>query len=192
MALLTNSATFTVGAASLEFVEVTVTVLPPAPSALGKGRLIHPTYGTLDYSYPPTEWTNLDTDVIAPPTWASSKTLLGSSNTLWPGDIRDVTCTEIWNGDRGGLRMPIGQFRTLLMMVLDPPDPAVARVQWWPSYATALGYEVYLQGFSVGGQGVTLNWLSRAEQYMEGTEGWVALNDAVLTLKIAGRVEAPV
>ncbi len=188
MALLSNSASFAVGAASLDFEETVIVVLPPAPSSLGKGRLIHPTLGTLDYEYPPTAWTNLDTDVIAQPIWASSKTLLGSSNALWAGDIRDITCTEQWTSERGQLRMPIGQFRTLLAMVLNPPDPDVDVVEWYPSYANALGYRVALTTLSVGGQGVSLNWLSRADDYLEDAIGWIADNDVVLAIKIIGRV----
>lgn len=186
MALLTNTATFAVGAASLEYVEVSVVVLPPAPSSEGKGRLVHPVLGTLDYAHPPTSWTNLDTDVIAPPVWSSAKTLIGSANTLWPGDLRDVTCVERWTTDRGQLRLLMGQFRTMLAMLLDPPDPATATVLWYPSYATALGYKVALVGLTVGGQGITLNWVSRATEYGYDDEG-ISTGDVELTLKILGR-----
>ncbi len=190
MALLSNSASFAVGAASLDFEETVIVVLPPAPSSLGKGRLIHPTLGTLDYEYPPTDWDNINGDVIVKPVWSSSKTLLGSSNTLHAGDIRDVTCFEQWTSERGQLRMPMGQFQTLLAMYTNPPDPNPAgpQIEWYPDYTSSLGYKVSLTDLTVGGQGIRFNWLSHANEYLEDAQGWIADNDVVLSIKIIGRV----
>lgn len=151
----------------------------------GLGRLVHPTLGTLEYVHPPTEWVNLDADVIAPPVWVSTKTLSGTSNTLWPGNIRDVVCVERWK-ERGALRMTMGQLRTMLAFYQSPPDPTLAAVQWFPDYASALGFRVAMVSLTVGGEGVTLDWVSRFNAATAGS--FVSDRDVELRLRILGRV----
>src|SRR5579862_3243807 len=97
MPTLTSSSTLAIGSGSAVVESVAIPILPGIVAPGGKGRLIHPTLGTLDYDYAPDEWVNLAHDVIVPPVWATTKTLSGASNALWPGDIRDVEVQEIWN-----------------------------------------------------------------------------------------------
>lgn len=179
MPTLTNSDTFTIGGAAPVVEELSLLVLPPASSTTGKGRLVHPTLGTLDYDNAPTRWRNIDGDIIAAPTWASTKTLQGAANTLWPGAIRDVDCLEAWDSDAGGIKMRMSMLRGLILFFQNPPDPAVGAVQWYPSYTTDLAYTVALVDLTVGGQGVTLDFVSR--------QGW-ARGDVELTLRVLGRV----
>lgn len=179
MPTLTNTTTFTIGGGAPVVEELTLLVLPPPAEATGKGRLVHPTLGTLDYSYAPNSWTNVDGDVIAAPVWASTKTLQGASSTLWRADIRDVECRERWNTEAGGLKMPIEMVRTLILFFTNPPDPASSAVEWYPTYTSSLGFKVALVDLNVGGQGVTLDWVTR--------KGWVT-GDVELALRILGRV----
>lgn len=163
MATLTSSATLTVGAGAVEAESVTLAVLPIAAPGEGTGRLVHPTLGTLDYDTPPDEWTGLDGDALVPPVWASVATLDGAANTLWPGALRDVVCEERWLAE-GGLSMKLAQLRALLSFWATPPDPASAYVTWYPSYTSALAFQVVLLGVEVAGQPLTLNHLAlRAE-----------------------------
>jgi hypothetical protein len=62
MPTLTNSATLAIGAAVPAVEEVSIAVVPAASVATGNGRLVHPTLGTLDYTYAPNAWTNVDGD----------------------------------------------------------------------------------------------------------------------------------
>lgn len=176
MTTLTSSATFSIGAAAVVTESASTLILPVASASQGRGRLIHPSLGTYDYQHAPDEWTNLDGDVLIAPIWASSKTLSGSSNTLWMGDIRDVTVEEHWTGQ---LSASLAHLRMLLAFWQNPPDPADAYVQWYPSYANTHGYNVLLLAVEVGGQAVTLNYISR--------QGWVAA-PITLRMKIAGRI----
>ena len=176
MPTLTNSSTFSIGAGSTAVEEVTLTVIPAASAPVGKGRLEHPTLGVLDYTYNPNAWTNIDGEVLAPPTWATSKTLSGSSNTLWRGDIRDVVCTERWTKEAGGIVMPMGMLRTLLLFYLNPPDPASAWVVWRPRYTTEQAYRVLLTSLQVGGDGITLTPIAT-------NKDWV-VDEVSLSLKI--------
>jgi hypothetical protein len=182
MPALTNSATLSFGPGSPAVDEVTVTVLalPVTPAPTGRGRLVHPTLGTLDYNYAPTNWTNIDGDVLTTPVWASSKTLQGAATTLWRGDLRDVTCTEHWDQDAGELRMPIEMLRTLIAFYSNPPDPASGYVAWHPTYTTDLVFKVALVGLTVGGQGITLDSIATRRHW--------ARRDVELTLKVLGRV----
>jgi hypothetical protein len=181
MPTLTGSSTFAIGATVVTHEEVSITALPAVSEGDGMGSLVHPTLGTLEYDHPPTEWVNVDSDVIVAPAWSSVKTLLGSANTLWAGNIRDVVCVERWRGRGGDLRMKIGQLRTLIAFFVAPPDPSTAAVLWYPSYCSALGFEVALVGLTVGGEGVALDWVSQQDP------GFVADRDVELTLKVLGR-----
>lgn len=183
MPVLTQTTTFTVQSAPTGAQTVPIFVSLTGNHVMpGLGRLVHPTLGTLNYTHPPTEWQNIDGDVIAPPVWSSTKTLSGTSNTLWAGNIRDVVCVERWR-ERGALRMTMGQFRTMLAFYQNPPDPSVAAVEWYPDYTSALGFRVAMVSFTVGGDGVTLDWVS-----MHSPEAFVADRDVELQLRILGRV----
>lgn len=179
MPTLTNTATLAIGAGAPAVEEVEITVIPAASVVSGKGRLVHPTLGALDYTYTPNKWTNIDGDVIAPPTWASSKTLQGSSNTLWRGDIRDVTVVERWTRDAGGIIMPMDMLRTLLLFFLNPPDPASAWVLWYPTYTSDLSFKVLLTNLQCGGDGITLDTIA-------SKKGWTT-EEVALFLKIVAR-----
>lgn len=185
MPIILTSTMFTVAAAPVAAETVPIYVTPSASGALmpGLGRLVHPTLGTLDYAHPPTEWTNIDGDIIAPPTWASTKTLSGTSNTLWAGNIRDVVCVERWR-DRGALRMTMGQLRSMLAFYCTPPDPSAAAVHWYPEYTSSLGFSVAMVSLTVGGDGVTLDWVARRAP----AESFVADRDVELRLRILGRL----
>jgi len=176
MTTLTSSATFTIGAAATVAETATALILPVAGAGTGRGRLIHPTLGTYDYVHAPDQWTNLDGDVIVSPIWANTKTLSGGSNTLWAGDIRDTVVEERWTGQ---LSASLAHLRLLLAFWQNPPDPAEAYVEWYPSYANALGYKVVLLAVEVGGQGVNLDFISR--------QGWVT-SPIALRMKVAARV----
>ena len=166
MPVLISSATFTIGAASPAVEELTLTVLPAAVGSGGKGRLIHPTLGTFDYDAAPDQWTGIDTDILIPPVWASSKTLAGTSNTLWRGTVRDAVCVETWSAERG-IAMSMAQFRMLLAFWQNPPDPANGFVQWWPSYTSAFGFDVILTDLTAGGKGITIDAIA-AQGYLAG------------------------
>ncbi len=162
MTTLTSQNTFTIGDASTLVAQATITVLPVAGAGQGRGRLVHPTLGTYDYGYAPDEWEGLDQDVLIAPVWASSRTLEGAANTLWPGHIKDVECTERWTSQ---LSMSMEQLRMLLSMWLNPPAPP-SYVTWYPSYTTALGFKVILLGVTSGGSVLTLDAITR--------QGWAA------------------
>lgn len=140
---------------------VTLTVLPIAGPGEGKGRLIHPTLGTYDYRHAPDEWTNLSSDIVIAPVWANARTLDGAANTLWPGSMQDVECSERWTSP---VSMEISFFNQLLVFWQNPPQPP-GYVEWWPSYQNDLGYRVILLEVKSGGQQVTLDFVSR--------KGWV-------------------
>jgi hypothetical protein len=176
MTTLTSSSTFAIGDAITVVEQAQAIILPVASAGEGRGRLIHPTLGVYDYQHAPDEWTNLDGDVIISPIWSSSKTLSGSSNTLWMGDIRDTVIEERWTGQ---LSASLAHLRALLAMWQNPPDPAADYVEWWPSYANALGFKVLLIALEVGGQAISLNYVAR--------QGWVAA-PITLRLKIAERL----
>lgn len=178
MPILTASATWTLGAASPAAEELEIPILPAATGTSGRGRLVHPTLGIIDYEQGPDEWSGIDTDVLTPPVWASTKALSGASNTLWRGTLRDGVCTERWTAEEG-LSMPLEQLRLLLAVWQNPVDPAAGYLQWWPNYTTTLGYQVLMTDVSVGGQGVTLDFITR--------QGWVAA-PVTVTYRIAGRL----
>lgn len=179
MPILTSSATWTLGAASPAADELDIPILPAAQASSGRGRLIHPTLGTIDYAQSPDEWSGIDTDILTPPTWATTKTLSGAANTLWRGTLRDGVATERWTAE-DGLSMSLDQLRLLLAIWQNPIDPAAGALQWWPNYTTSLGYKVALTDVAVGGSsGVTLDFVTR--------QGWVA-GPVALTYRILGRV----
>lgn len=189
MTTLTSSATFTIGAGTPVIETAQITVLPALSGATGKGRLIHPTLGTLDYPNAPDEWINMDGDIIVAPTWATVKTLEGATNALWQGNMRDVTVQEVWIQE---LNVTIAFLRQLIAFWTTPPDPVTGTpVQWWPNYTNALGFEVVLENLQVEGdgqglrdsllrEGVTLNALTQ-------TAGWVS-GKVTNTMRILGRV----
>lgn len=176
MSTLTSSATLTIAAASVAVESVNLTVLPVPASNTGRGRLIHPSIGTYDYTRGPDEWVNLDGDAIVSPIWASTKTLLGAANTLFMGDIRDVVVEERWTQ---AICCEISHLRALMAMWMNPPDPSVAYVQWYPTYSSIQGFNVVLLGLTLGGKEITINSLSHA--------GWVR-GPLVLRMRIAGRL----
>lgn len=182
MPSLTNTATFSFGPASPTAEETTVSVvpLPLAPAPSGRGRLVHPTLGTLDYDYAPSNWTDIDGDVIVRPVWATSKTLQGSATTLWQGDVRDVVCIERWDQDAGELRMPIDMLRSLIAFYMNPVNPADGYVAWHPTYTTDLAFKVALVNLTCGGQGITLDSIATRRDW--------ARRDVELTLKVLGRL----
>jgi hypothetical protein len=181
MTTLSSSATVTIGAGSAVVDSIAIQVLPAIGSSTGNGRLIHPTLGTLDYDYGPDEWLNVDGDVIVAPIWANAKTLLGSSNALWQGNLRDVLVEERWSQ---ALNVKLSFMRQLLSFWQTPPDPDTdPPVQWWPNYTTALGFNVAMVNLVVegtgGSSGITLN--------PDGVlRGWVS-GKLTLSMRILGR-----
>lgn len=187
MTTLTSSSTITIGAGSAVVDSITIPILPVLSPGTGKGRLIHPTLGTLDYPNKPDEWVNIDQDVVIPPIWTTTKTLKGSINVLSQADIRDVIVEEHWAQE---MNVTIGFLRMLLAFWCNPPDPSGTPVQWWPNYATTLGYQVVLLNLQVGSglqngrersDGITLNPL------VYDPVNWVD-EPVTLTMRILGRV----
>lgn len=182
MPTLTSSSTFTIGAGSAVVESVAVPILPAIGSTTGKGRLIHPTLGTLDYPNAPDEWRNIDGDVIIAPIWTNAKTLLGSSNALWQGNIRDVEVEERWNYS---MNVQAAFFRQIVSFWVNAPDPDTdAPVQWWPNYISPLGFQVAIKDIAIGDQGkqtgVVLDPLLPLR-------GWVS-GKIIVTMQILGRV----
>ena len=179
MTTLTATGTFAVGAGSVTTLATTVTIIPSTGTGTGRGRLVHPTLGSFDYLRGPDEWQNIDTDAIIAPIWSSTKTLLGAANSLFQGDLRDVVIEERWTQR---VAMELDQARMLIAMWQTPPDPTVAYVQWYPSYANALGFNVVLLDLAIGGgTGITLNPLTK------NGVGW-ARGPVVLKMRIASRI----
>lgn len=152
MPTLTSSTFFTVANQATAVETIQLAVVPAGTGAAGGyGRLVHPALGTLDYTLPPHEWTNLDSDVIIPPTWSASKTLSSTANTLWPGALRDVVVSETWTPD-AGLSMPMPMLRLMMAFYLNPPDLAADQyVEWYPTYSSGLGFKVILEGLDIDG-----------------------------------------
>ena len=126
--------------------------MPAASYPHGTGRIVHPTLGAFDYEAAPDEWTNIDGDVVVLPTFSATKTLQGAATSLWNGDIRSVICEERWLS-LGGLAMPVGQLRAILACAMNPVDPAVAYMQWYPTYTTSIGYQAILLDVVIGSAG---------------------------------------
>jgi hypothetical protein len=154
-----------------------LTVLPVPVGATGRGRLIHPTFGTYDYPMPPDEWVNLRGDAIIAPIWASTKTLLGAANTLFVGDVRDVICEERWT--QGIVYGGTAHADALIAMWSNPPDPSVAYVQWFPNYSSTQGFNVVLLGLTLGQKDITTSSLSH---------GGHDRGPLILRLRIASRI----
>lgn len=179
--------TFPVIDATTAVADVTFYSLPEFPVQQGRGRLVHPLFGPFDYHAKPDEWVNIDTDIVIPPVWSSVRSLGGSVNALWPGYVRDVVVEERWKS-LGGLAMPIGQLRWMIMMWVNPVDPDTGYVQWYPNYVSPLGYRVLLLNLAVGGQqGIALDDVIN---YLDanGPDGWVTA-PVTLTMKIVERLE---
>ena len=164
MPTLTNSASFTVIAATPVSESVQVRVLPLSAGSSGTGRLVHPTLGTLDYPYAPDVWEGVDTDVLVPPVWSYAPTLSSGVNSLWAGNIKDVTPMERWTSE---VSMPMAFVRSLLNFWMNPPDPATGFVLWSPSYVNSLTYKVILSMVSSNGTTLTFSYISR-QQWLEG------------------------
>ena len=127
----------------------------------------------------------MDGDALIMPTIASSKTLQGASSSLWQGNIRDVVCEERW-GIFSDLSMPVSQLRMILACAMNPVDPSVAYMQWYPTYNTDLGFNVLLLDVVVGSakqpimanlsgfksQGIEFDDLINASS-SDGSGGWV-------------------
>lgn len=175
MSTLTATTAFTVGASSTVVEATTVVILPAIAAGAGRGRLVHPTLGTYDYAQMPDQWTNVDGDVIIPPIWASSKTLDGAANTLWQGNLRDVQVVETWT-----FAISIAHLRAILAMWQNPPDPDDGYVAWYPNYANGNGYSVLMLDVTVGGQGVTLNYISRRHSFV--------IEDMALSMRVVARL----
>lgn len=188
MTTLTSSSTFTIGAGSAVVDSVSVPILPLLSPGTGKGRLIHPTLGTLDYENCPDEWVNLDQDVIIPPIWTTTKTLQGAANALWQGNIRDVIVEEHWTQE---VNVKTNFLRSLISFWANPPDPVSGTpVQWWPNYATTLGFKVILMNVQVGSglknvreryDGIVLN------VFAQDPNEWVT-EPVTVTMRILARV----
>jgi hypothetical protein len=157
MSVLTSSATLAIADGAYEYESVIVTVLPAAMDGTGTGRLTHPSLGSYDYERPPDEWTNMRGDAVIAPIWATTKTLLGAANTLFAGDLRDVIVEERWTQS---IVWKSSMVDMLLSMWTTPPDPTVAFVQWFPSYANDLGFNVVMIGMTLGGRDITTTSLS--------------------------------
>ncbi len=155
MATLTANTAFTIAASSTVVADVDVEVIAIAAAGAGRGRLVHPTLGTFDYPYMPEQWTNMDGDSIIKPKWQTAETLSSGQATLWGGNVRDVECVESWTAP-GGLSMPMSMLRMLISIFQNPVDPTVDYLQWWPSYTTALGFDVIMSNLTVGGSDITL------------------------------------
>jgi hypothetical protein len=156
MTTLTNSSTFSIGAGTTTVESVSFPILPAISSTQGRGRLIHPTLGTYDYSHQPDKWKGIDGDLLVAPIWSYSKTLLGGANTLMTGHIRDVLCTEQWT-----FAIPIAHLRSLILFWMNPPDPDDGFVQWCPNYTSENGFYVAIVGLEVGEEEITLDWISQ-------------------------------
>lgn len=183
---ISSSATFQVAGGTTAAVQLTLPVLPVWPVESGYGRIIHPTIGAFDYETKPDEWMNIDTDVIIPPVWASTRTMTGAANVLWNGDIRDVVVEERWKA-LGGLAMPISQLRMLLMIWTNPIDPAEDYVRWYPNYISPLGFQVLPISVQVGGQGVTFDDVINYKDAEGDPDGWVT-NPVTFQMKLVGRL----
>jgi hypothetical protein len=185
VAELTSTATFTIADASAAVAETTVQVLPAAPFPSGSGRLVHPTLGAYDYEVKPDEWVNIDGGLVVPPVWASTKTMGGAVNALWPGYLRDVLTEERWKS-LGGLSMPIGQLRMLIMIWSTPVDPATGYVEWYPNYISPLGFKVI--PINLGAAGIVFDDVVNSKDEWGDPNGWVT-QAVTLQLKLVEQLE---
>lgn len=179
MPLLTATTNFTILDASPVIESIVLSVVAAAAPGTGKGRMIHPTLGALDYTLAPHEWTNMAEDAIIAPIWTSQMTLSSSSNTLWPGSLRDVAPEERWIPS-AGLSMPLAMLKALVAFWMNPPDPAVGFIEWHPSYVTALKFQVIIVGIEVGGAPMTMSPQSVGTDLVE--------YPVTVKLRIVGRV----
>lgn len=156
MPTLSSSGSFNVVGQTSAVAEASTVVIPAVGFPSGLGRIVHPVLGAFDYAYKPDEWVNVDGGgAIVAPTWASTKTLQGSAHSLWTGSISDVVCEERWGVSQQGLSMPIAQLRMLMAIWMNPVDPTVGYVQWFPNYATNVGFNVLPVDLVVGRAGLS-------------------------------------
>ena len=156
MTLLSGTTNFVIQDAAAVQDSLDVFVVQAGGPGTGMGRLVHPTFGTLDYTLPPHQWTNIDDDLIIPPIWSSTKTLTSGANTLWAGNLRDVEVEERWVPE-AGLSMPLDMLRSLLAFWVNPPDPAVDFIEWYPTYTSTLGFKVAIAAVETNGVPLTLS-----------------------------------
>jgi hypothetical protein len=122
------------------------------------------------------------------PIWGSQKTILGAANTLMAGDIRDVVCKEIWAQD-GGLVGPLDFVRAMAAIWMNPPDPSVDFVQWWPNYISGNGYNVVILGMTLGDQGdQDITYTTDAKNPYYGDGVGVARGPLVLQMRLISQV----
>lgn len=184
--VLSSEATYPIADAGTAIIEAPILSLPAWPVQRGRGRIIHPLLGAYDYEVKPDEWVNLDADVIVPPVWASTRTMTGATNVLWKGYLRDVVVEERWKA-LGGLAMPIGMMRMLYMIWMNPLDPMVGYVEWYPNYISPLGFKVIPVSLTAGGQqGLAFD---DVVNYLDdrGPDGWVT-QPVTLMLKLVERI----
>lgn len=157
MAIFSAESTFVVADTESAATEaVTVVVTAPVTAPNGTGRLIHPIYGTYDYELAPDEWGNFDSDIVAAPVWAHTRTLTGAVGTQWSGYARDPEVYEQWNG---AVAAHAAQLRMFLDMWQHPPTPPTY-LRWAPTYVNNHIYDVQLVDISCGGaSGINLNYL---------------------------------
>ena len=184
--LIWNETTFDVNGGSAVVTSLPLVVLPSFPVEIGHGRIIHPEFGPFDYEHKPDKWVNIDGDVIIRPVWASTKTLGGAANVLWSGKLRDVVVKEKWE-PIGGLSMPITMARMLILLYTNPIDPDAGYVEWWPNYATTLGFKVIVVDLEIGDEGISFDDVINSKDGNGNPDGWVTM-PVTLTMKIVDRV----
>lgn len=184
--VLSSEATYPIADAGTAIIEAPIFSLPAWPVQKGRGRIIHPMLGAYDYQVKPDEWVNIDSDILVPPVWASTRTMTGATNVLWKGYIRDVVVQEHWKA-LGGLAMPIGMMRMLYMIWMNPLDPQIGYVEWYPNYISPLGFKVLPVALFAGGQGNFV--FDDVVNYLDdrGPDGWVT-QPVEFHLKIVDRV----
>jgi hypothetical protein len=183
--LMTSMGQFGVAGLSEELLPLPEEIFPTFPVETGKGRLVHPSLGRYDYEVKPDQWTNIDADAIISPVWASSRTLTGAANVLWPGNLRDVVVEERWTAP-GGISMPIEQLRMLLSFWTTQHDPEEAYVEWYPTYITRVAFKALIVNLTAGSQGIALDDVVNYRD-LRGPDGWVTA-PVVLTLRLVGRL----
>lgn len=184
--LITNEVDFGVIGAPATEVIIPVVVLPGLTTPIASGRIVHPVYGAFDYEVKPDKWVNIDADILTPPVWASTRTLGGSANVLWPGFIRDIVVEERWLA-LGGLAMPITQLRMFMLIWSNPVDPDVGYVEWYPNYASTFGFKVLPVDLKTGDGGIGLTDIINAKDAAGLLDGWVE-DQVTFTMKIVARV----
>lgn len=122
--------------------------IPTAGDITKTGKLVHPTVGTLQYTFMPYKWSGVDGDVIVLPIWQVEQTLTGRHATMWPGTIEDALCVEFWTG------LPIAMTDVLQRMYETPTDIEAGQfVVWSPEYCSDNSYKVVIEWLEARGLG---------------------------------------